>query len=61
LHAGTPLRYLSCERENLEIQRYQMFFGHFKVQSRVTSGPGLFLGSLEVVIKIWAKNRIFHV
>jgi hypothetical protein len=36
----TPLPdtyYLSCDTKKVEVQRYQMFFGHFKVESRVTS------------------------
>jgi hypothetical protein len=37
LHADTPPRYLFCDTKKPEVQRYQMFFGHFKVESRVTS------------------------
>jgi hypothetical protein len=37
LHADTPPRYISCDTKKMEVRRYQMFFGHFKVESRVTS------------------------
>jgi hypothetical protein len=33
----TPPRYISCDTKKIKVQRYQMFFGHFKVESRVTS------------------------
>jgi hypothetical protein len=33
LRADTPPRYLSCT----DVQRYKMFFGHLKVESRVTA------------------------
>jgi hypothetical protein len=37
LHADTPSRYLSCDTKKMEVERYQMFFGHFKVECRDTS------------------------
>jgi hypothetical protein len=38
LHAGTPALPVTYPViKKMEVQRYQMFFGHFKVECRVTS------------------------
>jgi hypothetical protein len=37
LHAVTPPRYLSCDTKKIKFSVTRCFFGHFKVESRVTS------------------------
>jgi hypothetical protein len=37
MHADTPPRYLSCDTKNWKFSVTRCFYGHFKVECRVTS------------------------